>query len=51
MPINNDVLLVDLGGICPLDISGTKLPRDRYVLPKFTNNFARNRAWMELQGK
>jgi len=30
MPIDDDVLLVDLGGICPFDISGKKPPRDRY---------------------
>jgi len=30
MPIDGDVLLVDLGGIFLLDIYGMKLPRDRY---------------------
>jgi len=48
MPIDDDALLVDLGGFCPLDISDMKLYRNRYGLPKFTDNFARNRAWIEL---
>jgi len=44
MPIDYDFLLVDLGGIYALDISGTKLSRNRYGLPKITNNLTRNRA-------
>jgi len=51
MPIDDNVLLVDLGGICPLDNSNTKPPHNKYGLPKLTKNFAWNRAEMELQGK